>query len=266
MSRLPGILEEHRFNDILHSDSIQAICCSQQIPSSFIESLTMSTEAVDDSQLELPIFPKIDIRSAQQNDPNLYIWFDILHQHQRPSRRQLPYNQWQSTLLQNFDRLRLRNGIIYREILVDEKPKLQQILPTSLIPKVLNYLHNSFGHQGRDRTTSLIKDRFFWPGMCKDVENWIVNCGRCIRKKTHTTTRAPLVNITTSEPLELVCMDYLSLERSKGGFESVLVITDHFTKYSIAIPTRNQTARTTAEALFKNFIIHYGIPAKLHSD
>jgi hypothetical protein len=27
----------------------------------------------------------------------------------------------------------------------------------------------------------------------------------------------------------------------------------------------NQTAKTTAEALFNNFIVHYGIPTKLHT-
>jgi hypothetical protein len=41
-------------------------------------------------------------------------------------------------------------------------------------------------------------------------------------------------------------MDYLSLERSKSGYENILVITDHFTRYARAIPTRNQTAKTTA--------------------
>ena len=60
--------------------------------------------------------------------------------------------------------------------------------------------------------------------------------------------RAPLTNITTSQPLELVCMDYLSLETSKGGYPNILVITDHFTKYAVAVPTRHQTAKTVAEA------------------
>ena len=52
-------------------------------------------------------------------------------------------------------------------------------------------------------------------------------------------------------------MDYLKLERSKGGFENVLVVTDHFTKYSQAYPTKNQTARTTARVLFDQFISNY---------
>ncbi|XP_060085269.1 uncharacterized protein LOC132564648 [Ylistrum balloti] len=66
--------------------------------------------------------------------------------------------------------------------------------------------------------------------------------------------------------MEMLCLDYLSLEPSKGGIGNILVITDHFTRYAQAIPTRNQTAKTTAEAIFNNFIVHYGIPQKVHTD
>ena len=59
---------------------------------------------------------------------------------------------------------------------------------------------------------------------------------------------------------------FLTLESSKGGFESILVVADHFTKYSQVYPTRNQTARTTAQVLYHNFFVHYGFPARLHSD
>ena len=66
--------------------------------------------------------------------------------------------------------------------------------------------------------------------------------------------------------MELVCIDFLSLARSKGGFENILVLTDHFTRYAQAFPTRNQLAKTKAKILFENFIVHYGFPARLHSD
>lgn len=122
------------------------------------------------------------------------------------------------------------------------------------------------GHQGRDRTTSLIKERFFWYGMTKDIEQWIQKCPRCIWRKTPTNERAPLKSITTSQPMEIVCMDFLKLEISKGGYQYVLVITDHFTRYAQAIPTKNTTARTTADAFFRNFVVHYGLPHRIHSD
>ena len=61
-------------------------------------------------------------------------------------------------------------------------------------------------------------------------------------------------------------MDFLSLEMSAGGYENILVITDHFTRFAQAIPSKNQTAKTTARFLFDNFVCHYGFPARLHSD
>ena len=64
--------------------------------------------------------------------------------------------------------------------------------------------------------------------------------------------------------MELVCIDFLTWERSKGGFEIILVITDHFTRYAQAFPTRNELAKTTAKVLFENYIVHYGFPARLH--
>ena len=66
--------------------------------------------------------------------------------------------------------------------------------------------------------------------------------------------------------MEIVCLDFLSIERSKGGFDKVLVITDHFSRYAQAIPTRKETARTTARVLFDHYIVHYGFPARIHSD
>ncbi|XP_030613817.1 uncharacterized protein LOC115800532 [Archocentrus centrarchus] len=61
-------------------------------------------------------------------------------------------------------------------------------------------------------------------------------------------------------------MDFLSIEPDQSNTKDVLVLTDHFTKYAIAIPTPNQKAQTVAKCLWDHFIVHYGIPERLHSD
>ena len=93
----------------------------------------------------------------------------------------------------------------------------------------------------------------------------VMKCTRCLRRKTPSHV-APLQPIHVTQPLELVHMDYLSLEPSKGNIENVLVITDHFTRYALAYPSKTLTAQATARILWDNFICHYGFPEKFISD
>ena len=66
--------------------------------------------------------------------------------------------------------------------------------------------------------------------------------------------------------MESMCLDYLSLKRSNGGHENILVLTYHFSQYSRAILTQNQMAKKTARVLFDNFIVHNGFLARIHND
>ena len=123
------------------------------------------------------------------------------------------------------------------------------------------------GHLGVEKTTQLVRDRFFWPGIYSETKTYIGKCKRCALRKTPDTKRqACLQSISTTRPLELVCIDFLSLERSRGGFEHVLVVTDHYTRYAQAYPTRDEKATTVARVLWERYIVNYGIPERLHSD
>ena len=129
---------------------------------------------------------------------------------------------------------------------------------------VYKELHINMGHLGADRTLQLIRERFYWTRMEEEVHYFISNLCTCVgQKKPYIQGQAPLLPIIISSPLEVVGVDFLHLEKSSGGSEYILLLTDHFTRYTQAYPTKNRTAKIAAN---HDFILRFGIPSKILHD
>lgn len=210
---------------------------------------------------------QVDWVAEQTMDSTLNRVKHLLTSGHKPTKRQIALESKEcQKILRDWDNLFFKDGILHRRHHLNNTTVNQLVLPEVYRDIALVGLHDEAGHQGRDRTLSLVKSRFYWPGMDGDIEKKVKNCPRCIRRKTRGRTSASLVLVESTYPMDLVCMDFLSLEMSAGGYENILVITDHFTRYAQALPSKNQTAKTTARLLFDNFVCHYGFPARLHSD
>ena len=61
-------------------------------------------------------------------------------------------------------------------------------------------------------------------------------------------------------------MDFLKLDKAQGGYEYVLVVTDHFTRYVQAYATKNKSAKSAANKLYNNHILTYGFPRQIYHD
>ena len=73
-------------------------------------------------------------------------------------------------------------------------------------------------------------------------------------------------SLLATKPLEILAIDFTVLEPAADGRENVLVMTDVFTKFTCAVPTRDQKATRTAKVLVKEWFFRYGIPLTIHSD
>ena len=217
----------------------------------------------------LPPMTGVEIQQHQQNDVHLARVISYLEAGEKPSKEQ---RQAEShavhIILKQWDRLSMGSGALVRHIKRNDGSRIDQlVLPASLRPAALKGLHDDVGHLGLERTLELARQRFYWPKMAEDIQLYITRCVRCCLRKTPTShIRAPLMSIHTTSKFELVCMDFLTLERSRGGYEHILVVTDHFSRFSKAFPTKDQKATTVAKLLWHQFFLDYDMPQRLHSD
>ena len=80
-----------------------------------------------------------------------------------------------------------------------------------------------------------------------------------------------MVLVMVTAPLQLVHLDFTSFETTTDLNESpkvknVLVIVDHFTRYTRAYVTKDQKALTAAKTLYERFISIFGAPKRILTD
>ena len=140
------------------------------------------------------------------------------------------------------------------------------VLPKVFRKHALQGCHDDLGYLGMERTIDLLRDHFYWHGMIDNMTRNIKQCEICLRFKA-LPEKAPMENMDATYPIELVHMDYLTIEGNDGGKDvHILVITDHFTQYAQAIVTSSQRAKCTGQNLWDKFIVHYGLSEKILTD
>ena len=146
--------------------------------------------------------------------------------------------------------LTIRKELLYMNIMPKGKTEglLAFVVPSAHMRTALNGVHRDAGHQGQHRTLALAEERFWWPGMVEDCQASVKGCQRCKIFKG-AVVKAPLCPIKAYAPLKLVHVDFTSIESTMEmnqppSVKNVLVVTDHFTIYSMAFVTKDQKAKT----------------------
>ncbi|KAL6467387.1 hypothetical protein MHYP_G00251910 [Metynnis hypsauchen] len=260
--------------DALSRQYVEQCCLSTALPKvlmgKHLEEGPRSSEVWCKEVLALPGRSVGDLACLQDGDSSI-----------GPIRRFLRHNHWPGAeerakllpesreLLRQRERLVEREGVLWRKLHPPGGGKeiYQLLVPVCLREEVLHNVHNNHGHQGIDRTFQLLRSRCFWPGMAREGEQWCRRCERCVLgKAVQPKVRAYQGLLQASRPHEILAIDFTVLEPASDGRENVLVLTDVFSKYSQAIPTRNQKASTVAQVLVQQWFRRFGPPCRIHSD
>ena len=155
------------------------------LPDVCMEALqTRSQDTSPAVAINLPEIPLEKLIKAQEEDEYIGKVLKYWKQRKRPTRQQLSRESRPTKkLLKHWGQFKEERGLLYRVCHLDGEDVLQFVLPVSLQNKILESLHDDMGHQGVQKTTSLIQRRCYWPNMFADIEEYCKVCKRCMLSK-----------------------------------------------------------------------------------
>ncbi|GFS61197.1 transposon Tf2-9 polyprotein [Trichonephila clavipes] len=149
--------------------------------------------------------------------------------------------------------------------------ELRVYIPRSLREAIMKEFHDLplADHLGKRKTYLKLRDTCYFPYMRKYIFEYVSTCDRCLKFNYKNALPAGrLIPIVSNYPNEIVTLDLLGPYPASRPerYRFLLVITDHFTKWSELIPLRKASAQAIANALFENYISRNGAPISLISD
>lgn len=150
--------------------------------------------------------------------------------------------------------------------------KDQLVIPRhgSIHESLFRLAHNTLGHYGADKSYGVLRESFYWPNMCKDLElAYIPSCDPCQRNKSSTRKSAgPLHPLPIPDKHgDSVAIDFVSPLPEDEGYNYLVTMTDRLNSDIRLIPTRSSiTALQLADLFFDHWFCNNGLPLNIVSD
>ena len=140
------------------------------------------------------------------------------------------------------------DGVMYKE------GKVYMPKDDRLRTEIIRLHHDTLvgGHGGQWKTVELVTRNFWWPGITKEVKQYVEGCDACQRNKNCTEQLAGklMPNSIPEKPQTHISADFITKLPLVQGYDSILVVVDRLTKMAHFIPT---TEKTSAEGLTRLF-------------
>lgn len=195
---------------IINSDTVKALCQAARVQLPYCQMISEEgSQTADEESFPTDTLNTNDWIDEQSKDEDVYRVIQIPKSGFRPKggnvkRESIKVQKY----LRIFKKLKVVNGILCKTAFHGDRKFLPLVVPESFRVTALQGIHNDVGHPGKDKTLWLARQRFYWPGMERDIS--IETCSRCICSKTPVRPAAELIPIVSTRPKELVCIYLLS--------------------------------------------------------
>jgi len=137
--------------------------------------------------------------------------------------------------------------------------------------EIIRLHHNTpmGGHGGQWKTAEMVTRNFWWPGVTREVKQYVEGCNACQRNKNRTEQPAGklMPNSIPDKAWTHISADFITKLPLVQGYDSILVVVDWFTKMAHFVPTTEKTTVEGLARLFRDNVWRlYGLPESIISN
>ncbi len=139
----------------------------------------------------------------------------------------------------------------------------QVVAPQTIRTRIFqaSHHHKLAAHQGVVRILALIKRRFYWPNMHKDVEAWCQRCAVCGKNNAVVRGHGQLQRPTYGVFNERVSIDLMGpFKKTQNNNDYIVVMQDHSTNWVEGRAICGKEALTVADAVVQEWALKHGTP------
>lgn len=143
--------------------------------------------------------------------------------------------------------------------------------PRPLVPKgyrrkVFDVIHG-LSHPSIRSSIKLIKSKFVWHAMAKDIREWGRCCQACQRSKVQRHVKTSIGDFHgPHRRFAHIHVDIVGPLPVSQGYRYLFTVTDRSTRWPEATPMADETTDSCASALLNSWISRFGLPAHITSD
>lgn len=172
----------------------------------------------------------------------------------------------------------VRDGLVYKRTefrtgdeTVDLATAWKLWVPDELRNKTIAECHEppSAAHGGNDKTSELVRRFYFWPGMGKQIRDYVAACETCkTTKATNQILKPPMGKQFVAErPFQHLYADLLGpYPRTKAGHTTIFIVLDQLSKFVWLKPLKKATAKNIGEFLENDIFNFVGAPESILTD